>query len=283
VGTDSVNNTVKLTIGVVCFLLAITALERRDERQRRDRREEDSRAPTQREHHTLRDAIRLYERQIKEQRAADERKARHDQFVLIISLATAITVVIYAGLTYLQWQATRESFTATQRAFVSAPGIESFIYQPVHPTDAAIGFSPTIRNDGATPTRDLRYVVNFAFSDGPLGPKFGFQDLPGVTVNKFPLGAHGSVNTNARAVTLETAQKLQSKSQVLSIYGEVDYADVFSSSHTLMYCIQLIGFSDKLDQPAWEPCENNRHNCSDDDCEGEPVSAALHIAPRTKP
>ncbi len=263
VGEDSVANVAILIIGLIAFVLGVTILERRDLRKGLDRRPAD--------------IIRICQRERKKSPSMEIKKDVLDKISFVSSVLTMIIVAIYTVLTFFQWRATKESYIDVQRAFISTPGIQVFSFRATQHSDIAMGFSQVISNDGATPTRDLKYVVNFAFSiSRPLPYNYKFPDLSGVTVNRFPLGAHGRVNTAPRAITLETARALQSREQFLSIYGEVDYTDEFKISHVMMYCSQLLGFSDDMGSPVWEPCENNRHNCSDEECQGEPFSQALH-------
>ncbi len=158
----------------------------------------------------------------------------------VLEVAAAISVVVYAALTYLQWHDLRHNFEVDQRAWIKVTYTFSDVpsvaeYTPVHLNRSNVGKSPAIREE-------IQYVVEFVRTDkGPSlvlsGPKVGHAtalfDFPGDTYSPpaFLFDSKGF----RRGITQAEVESLRRGDTYISVFGLIIYTDQFGT-HWSRFC-----------------------------------------------
>jgi hypothetical protein len=211
--------------------------------------------------------------------------------MFLLTAATLVVLSIYTCYTGRLVTDTETSYTAVQRAFVSPE-------QPIKTEATGSGsdiiwtFTSIIRNDGATPTKDLQFYQSTpcAPRGGALilpertGPLFqcnvytkGGQVLPAEPsdeeevfrkkdrfhIQAYSLAPHGSVTVDKVSMSETDLNKMAADGHPWFIQGIVHYNDIFpnSKAHRTEYCVTIVMWKDS---PLYIPCP--KWNCTDDEC-----------------
>lgn len=177
----------------------------------------------------------------------------------------------------------KDALYSVQRAFVvfgqgmeinGIPGIDATRI-------GTIEFRPKMENSGSTPTRGFIHHANWIFLPWVFPTNFRFQEQ-GTTANTpYVIGPKASITgTVFRFRPDQLLVVNQQGADHLGItgiyfYGWATYSDVFTKTplHVSMFCTEITGIIGDLTIPgraqiSWQACP--RHNCNDDECEGEP-------------
>lgn len=214
----------------------------------------------------------------KQQERSDRGKGLRETLTIVLLFVTAALVFgqfremqkVYAPIAD-QAEATRESYASVQRAFVSDVRVH------LDPKEIEGGkpsyWMPriTVRNSGATPTRDLRYVSVYNRSpSSPGDPEGWFEAEVSITrilKGRITIGpqSEAEVPTPVVSFRLPEAQPPEVYTQsVGTLTGAFVYGDQFTRSqlHTTKYCFVVLASSAGF--VFTTPCDH--WNCSDDDC-----------------
>jgi hypothetical protein len=182
-----------------------------------------------------------------------------------------------------QAKATRESYVAIQRAFVSDVRL-NLIPQAIKDGkpeywDAKI----TVQNSGGTPTKDLEFVSIYArwpVSMGDPEEQFGKRlDWTRIVSGRITIGPHSAAEIALPAhFGLSSANEEPNYSFPIAAFGgAIRYRDQFAGSaiHITKYCfiVWVLGTTGLIHQPCphW--------NCSDDDCKTDKEAYATDQKP----
>jgi hypothetical protein len=222
---------------------------------------------------------------------------------------TAIAVGVYTFLTLglvilnkCAIDATRESFTAVQRAFIVVSGMKTETKRDVEgKTTSGFTFAPIIRNSGNTPTKDMEFVFidpigemmmimrrnqPIPHESNPADPEtfLGYKGEE-ISVGHYLLGPHDDLPPLVRDVTIDskTFDDIISGRVGRFFYGAVRYYDVFEHTpqHITKYCFTINNF--KIGPGGFEMATRSitapgvtpyyaicgHWNCSDDECDGD--------------
>jgi hypothetical protein len=176
---------------------------------------------------------------------------------------------------------TRDSLLIVQRAFVTFA--QNLTVNAV--TDEADRqkvvrweFSPVMSNSGNTPTRHAMQVFNAKYGPPPLPDGFIFNDadIPvGMAPLPFVLAPKDTKVGATLPIDASVLQNVRDGTSHLYFFGWVTYDDIFKNHHISMLCKELMnvrGSPTSLNVPlSWRQCigPGTRHNCSDDECDGE--------------
>lgn len=235
-------------------------------------------------------AISTLTRTITAERKADRKQRQRSEFGRILREWVTIILLFVTGafvfgqlreMQKVYWpivrqaEATRESYVAVQRAFVSDVRLDFVRDDSV--SGKLAGWFPkvTVTNSGGTPTRGLRYVVVYArwLLGPPKDPEPWLDALPDtfrVVKGSMTIGPQGTAEILTPVVSLITPIPV-SDSAVVSVEprgmfaGAIRYMDQFSKTERRItkFCYLLNASSDK--RIFSQPCPN--WNCSDKDCE----------------
>lgn len=215
---------------------------------------------------------------------------------LWIAAAVGIAAILFASRDADTSNTTnREAFTAVQRAFIVVSGLKEEEIKDASGKITAIRFTPTIRNSGNTPARDIQWVALNPFNTGfdpnlrqlgsinsPPDPDT-FIQVPSqfYAVGKGYLGPHDTLPLGPEfPINDRTFQR--SLSGVGKFYfGSIRYVDVFSNKQRITkYCYSINNFTDSggfeakgptVVAPSVRPFPNlcPHWNCADDQCDAD--------------
>jgi hypothetical protein len=234
----------------------------------------------------------------KSNNTSQQNALRWNKHMVIAAAGSNVLALLAVLLSKCSVDATRESYTAVQRAFVVSSGIK---IEPKKDQDGAItGYelSPLIWNSGSTPTKDMRavfidprqYRQNSYYGPPPdpdsfiiTGPS---SDPTTPKLSRYVIGPHDYLPPIARPFMLNrrTTQDILSGQLGSFYFGVIRYYDVFDGSpeHVTKFCYDLNsfvaggaeGFSASgpgLAAPAVRPdfaiCPH--WNCADNECEDD--------------
>ena len=147
-------------------------------------------------------------------------------------------------------------------------------------------FWPRLGNSGNTPTRNARMRANFLYLPTVLAANFNFPDLgEPIPPSPFGLGPKEQDITGPLLNVPETAiQDVRNKTMHLYFWGWLTYRDVFSQTplHVSMFCMELSDVRGQLvggTTVTFNYTLCPRHNCADEECDGEPYGAPSKIWP----
>jgi hypothetical protein len=286
---------------IMALVIVIIALENRDLGEKHNRNESDNPAPDQDNQRPLNRALRLFESHIAQQRSTSNQDRANSKTSKILGYATFAVVALYTGLTYKQWQTTRESFTAVQRAFVTMD--DPLVEKSLGPDPAiahlfvteAWTIKPVIRNSGNTPAKEVRWRSISTSGPSPIGlepgqairitnPPVGREtwadtwDLPPdpefdeTEFNSGPLGPQRSIPIGGVSAPKAAIRDAMRAKRAWYIYGIVYYYDVFPGSprHKTKFCfsISLTRTGPNTDTDTKIVTSACAHwNCADDECD----------------
>lgn len=147
-------------------------------------------------------------------------------------------------------------------------------------------FRPVIGNSGNTPTRNAIMHASFSYRLGELPGNFTFPDLGPPTPNTpFVLGPkEQDVTGPLFSIPVPILRAVRSRALHLYFWGWLTYRDVFpgTAKHVSMFCTEMAFVRGDLSpetsyQFGWTLCP--RHNCTDDDCKGEPYGSPTKFWP----
>lgn len=184
-----------------------------------------------------------------------------------LTAGTLIVLWFYNFYTRTLVTDTETSYTAVQRAFVSPE-------QPIRVESSGSGndkiwtFTTNIRNDGATPTKNLlfyqsspciphngslvevhhsgpNYRCDFTTKNGqvappePSDPNAVLREPTKFNIKTYPLAPHGSITVDSVSVSEADIAKMADDNHPLFIHGIAYYNDIFKDSepHTTEYCV----------------------------------------------
>jgi hypothetical protein len=178
----------------------------------------------------------------------------------IVILTSVLTVV-----SVLQWKVTRDAMESSGRAYVGLkqaliwktdekiPGKATLVEGFPKLTDAPVLVAEII-NSGATPA--LKFtgwasieVLETAVSTDMKRPANLGQLVDGSSVTGSNLTLHKDtlrVFTGAIKLTPEQLDAIRSNKQFLTMYGVVQYTDVFGTEHTSRFCSQYSPRTDSM-------------------------------------
>jgi hypothetical protein len=211
---------------------------------------------------------------------------------LLISFLTLLAVVAYTLVTKRMWdeqiKANKISFQGlvfSQRAFVTVPfGIDVFA-QPPRENDR-IDFTVRFENSGSTPTKNAQLHVNSRL--GPEIPvRYDFVDGQPGNIIPTVIGPKGFVSFTGASVSLAALRDVQGHRRHLFIDGWIIYFDRLDDTpkHITLFCREvdsIAGFINDTKttvippqslQVSYKSCP--QHNCSDEECNGEPYGDKL--------
>jgi hypothetical protein len=215
---------------------------------------------------------------------------RHHAIVTTLAtLAIAALTYSYVGYSKKQWQTmqesnqfNREALISVQRAFVSlAPNLEQdTITGDFKGTHRVVfwRFRVVFDNGGATPATNAHQWTNWMVGD-IMPNNFPFVDRPSggrpVPVPDI-IGPKASAGGTEFLVTAETIAATQLHKSHLYFYGWVTYRDIFhgTPTHVTMFCKEVAAIMGDPFAPGkdhlFETISCPRHNCTDEQCDGEP-------------
>lgn len=169
-----------------------------------------------------------------------------------------------------------DSLVKLQRAFVSVQQIKHISHLDM--TNGKIWWTLHIiwENSGASPTRNLRFLVSPYLEGTDIPEDFQFL-VPNIQRPVTFLGPRATTASEI-AITGDDLAAVQSGTKFLYIWGRADYRDIFENTteHVtkFFYRVALRGDATK----AWDQTLNiveliyagqPRHNCADEDCNQE--------------
>jgi hypothetical protein len=226
----------------------------------------------------------------------------------IFTFVVAVIAAVFAGLAYHQTKRqadagiegnsiNREAFTSVQRAFVTIVNFDmsARIETLGEKIEAKYWWiTPNVKNNGNTPTKNLRYIADSA------GVPNGFNLAVGQTIQLGSPGLPGDpqdlLKTNTPTVAAvigrqatiavggigvtEAFFKTLEPMAPLFFFGIIQYNDIFPESkhHTTKYCYQIRAIvSDKGElSPSSSFCPH--WNCADDECDDDRKAYDAEIA-----
>ncbi len=194
-------------------------------------------------------------------------------FVQRLQLAVAIAVFLAAGfagfMAYSQLGIARQSFEATQRAYVSVKGLE-IVDQGTY-----WKVTPILVNNGNTPTKNAWFTMtggDFDMSYNPNTPRpYMTENLWQATQNRVSLGPKQEKTIQAFGQLIEHRYTDAIRAQTMRPYfhGAIVYEDFFSAKlHLTRYCYFLWGFPPITGPVGFSSSECGKaSNCSDEECD----------------
>jgi hypothetical protein len=134
----------------------------------------------------------------------------------------------------------REALVKSQRAFVRSVGFPWFWRPDIDRVGRDFyDITPNIENAGATPTVDMKIVVNYALRNTPLPDDFDFPYViePGDSI----IGPHQIIGTNNALIVDDDLVSVQNGTKFFYMWGTITYRDVFDRTpvHITEYCTQI--------------------------------------------
>ena len=179
----------------------------------------------------------------------------------------------------------RDALASAQRAFVTYTqnlGANAVTDETNRQRVVMWEFSPILVNSGSTPTRNGIEVFNSGHG-GVLQDTFTFRDAVVVMPTLFTLSPRDTKSGALLPITPEVLQHVRNQTEHLYFWGWITYNDIFQGTpvHISMICAEMTGVRGDptaLNLPVtWSQCTGvgARHNCSDEECSGQPYGNGL--------
>ena len=162
-----------------------------------------------------------------------------DRFAFFVAVFTGVLALVAIW----QWsamrqadQTTRESFSAVQRPFITAIGLNFSQQGYGASTPQYWLFQTVLENSGNTPTKNMTVTLFVSF-DTPIVPnsppdpadlKKDDETLPMIT--DYFIGPHGKIPVDAIALHFKTMEEMAQSRLTFFIYGIARYYDQFSNT-----------------------------------------------------
>jgi hypothetical protein len=203
---------------------------------------------------------------------------RLTRWLVIWTAVLAIVGIATAGVGFVQWKAllktdstTREAFTAVQRPFIIAIGLEAI-------PDVSVywRFATILENTGSTPTKNMTVTSAVSFSvpvvpDTPTDP----MDLRSQLSEAYPtvtdhfVGPHGKVSIDAISLITKTLEDMAERRADFYVYGIARYNDQFADTHerSTKFCFVVRPFKGPNGLSLNNRGLCHHWNCGDEDCD----------------
>lgn len=142
-----------------------------------------------------------------------------------------------------------------------------------------IEFQARYENTGTTPTRGARHRIGFKDFPNGMPADFDFR-LNGrrLTDTVFAFGPKTTIDAGQVMVTKDTLDRLWAGRTHLYLWGWLQYRDVFRNTpdHITMFCVELAEIKEvsmpdlRKSTSEMEYTNCPKHNCEDEDCDGQP-------------
>lgn len=219
-----------------------------------------------------------HERSAERQRDDDQAIVNLTRWLVRWTAALVLVGILTAGVGLIQWSAllrtdntTREAFTAVQRPFITAVGLD--ISQ-----EAAIYWRlrTILENTGSTPTKNMTVVSSVSFAvpvvpDTPSDP----SELKKQTDDAYPtitdhfVGPHGKLGIDAISLATKTLEGMADARADFYVSGVARYSDQFSETNERLtkFCFVVRPFKgpNGLTLNNYGLCHH--WNCGDGDCD----------------
>jgi hypothetical protein len=203
---------------------------------------------------------------------------RLTRWLVVWTAVLALVGIVTAGVGIVQWKAllktdstTREAFTAVQRPFIVATGLEAVQDLPLF-----WSFRTILENTGSTPTKNMTVISAVSFSvpvvpNSPMDP----MELRGRSTDAYPtitdhfVGPHGKAGIEAISLIAQTLEEMAERRADFYVYGMAVYNDQFAATQDRLtkFCFVVRPFkgSNGLSLNNRGLCHH--WNCGDEDCE----------------
>jgi hypothetical protein len=190
----------------------------------------------------------------------------------------AIVGIVTALVGFVQWKAllktdstTREAFTAVQRPFIIATGLEAVQDLPLY-----WSFRTILENTGSTPTKNMSVTSSVLFSvpvvpDSPTDP-MDLRSQPNEaypTVTDHFVGPRGKVGIDAISLRTKTLEEMAERRADFYVYGIARYNDQFAETkeRSTKFCFVVRPFKGPNGLSLNNRGLCHHWNCGDEDCE----------------
>lgn len=208
----------------------------------------------------------------------DALKPYSDLITAVATVVMACFTGILVWVTRQQAKLTREALITTERAFVFLEDFDStwafhpaalqhgtaFGTRQVPPRLTQFVIRPRWRNNGTTPTRNMRVSVNWTHFDGPLPAAFAYQ-CP--TPTPMFLAPQATEWSEPIYIPDDVATRALSGPTRIFIWGRVDYDDIFdgTGAHFTNWCYRVLLRLNAAGEPERQFIAEGSHNGSDED------------------
>jgi hypothetical protein len=175
----------------------------------------------------------------------------------LAAISIAVFTIVLASVSRRQAEIAKEALTSIERAFVSIDGITPELISAVdgkvdiamlpqrYQSDPEIYITrfaaqPRWRNNGNTPTKNMRIQVNQRGPVGTIPPNYTYQN------SSQPFFLAPKAIEPSAVVEMPTANALVDYGlnpigdpPMIFIWGRADYDDIFGKSHFIQWCYQL--------------------------------------------
>lgn len=196
----------------------------------------------------------------------------------MVGVVTAIVGAISASVAFIQWKAllkadatTREAFTAVQRPFIVAVGLNS-----VQDLAAYWTFQIVLENTGSTPTQNMSVTSSVSFSvpvlpDSPTDP----AELKPQSTEAYPIvtdhfiGPHGKVVIDGVSLLTKTLEDMADRRADFFVYGIARYKDAFAETaeRSTKFCFVVRPYKGPAGLSLANRALCHHWNCGDEDCQ----------------
>jgi hypothetical protein len=234
-------------------------------------------------------------KQVQERNQFTNSVNNNDKLVVAISsiVVACFTVVLAIATGFLFLSADKsakiaeQALIAGQRAFISV----SMLHSPVKSasTGKIIGwtFTPTWKNSGETPTRNMVNHISMLSFDAEIDSKWDFpniwsKNIPVDQRTRVPMGVAPKDITFGQTlfVDIDTLDKVSNNNKFLYIWGMAEYNDVIPSTplHVTRFAMRIAIGGNPIDPEKTTITYPNLpyYNCSDEECERQGVPAGWH-------
>lgn len=196
----------------------------------------------------------------------------------VVGVVTVIVGGINVGVAYVQWKAllkadstTREAFTAVQRPFIVANGLDATQDLPAYWSFRAI-----LENTGSTPTKNMTVTSSVSLSvpilpDSPSDPLElkAIPDEPYPTITDHFVGPHGKVSIEAISLLTKTLEDMAEQRADFFVYGIARYSDQFAETQerSTKYCFVVRPYKGPNGLSLANRALCHHWNCGDADCD----------------
>jgi hypothetical protein len=161
---------------------------------------------------------------------------------VIVQVVLAIVGAGYLLFAYLQWISAKENLIANRRAFLSADMLVPYWQFSTIPGQINWTFRATLRNSGATPTKNLTMYIRCEVRDSVLPPKYAFEyDSADVAAAFIP--ANGGIQSGVaprieKPITPQDLAGAKDGKKFIYLWGWMRYFDTFPKTpeHITHYC-----------------------------------------------
>lgn len=155
----------------------------------------------------------------------------------VVTAGATVASAAFAGVlifvTRQQAKLMRQALIASERAFVFLEDLDVDLVShqrgATSPTIDRLIIKPRWRNNGKTPTCNMRVSVNWTHWPGQIPP--GFQYKYGELARNMFLGPEATEWSNAVEVPVHVANAALDDSEQIYMWGRVDYEDIFKPTH----------------------------------------------------